>query len=197
MVDWCWSNNLCPIIIDNHSSYRPLLQYYNTIPCQVIFLHKNFGHKVIWEYNVLDKLGITGQYIVTDPDLDLSGIPDDFLDVLREGLNKYKKAQKCGFSLDISNLPEGEVKEWEKSLWQHPLDEMYFKAPIDTTFALYRADIRHHSVDDCIRTNKPYTAVHVPWGYRLDKINKLPKDEQYYIRTASSSASIKTNILKK
>lgn len=197
-AQWCEAHGLEPVIIDNNSSYRPLLAYYkNSCPYKVIMLYKNYGHTVVWDANILDRLGIEDQYIVTDPDLDFTGIPDDFLSVLQGGLNKYRLAQKCGFSLDISRLSNGEIKRWESYLWQHPLDEMYFKAPIDTTFALYRADIRHYTIDDSIRTNRPYTARHIPWEYRPDKIRLLSKDEQYYLRTSKpSSATIKNNILK-
>jgi hypothetical protein len=196
--EFCVTHGLEPIVIDNNSSYRPLLDYYkNDCPYHVVRLKYNYGHRVIWDANILDMLGIKEGYILTDPDLDFTGIPSDFLEVLKEGLNKYKKAQKCGFSLDYIDLPDGKVKDWEKSLWQAPLDNLYFKAPIDTTFALYRADIRHYTINDCIRTNRPYTARHIPWTYRLEKVKYLEKDEQFYLRTCNASASIKTNILKK
>lgn len=195
LANWVYKRGITPIFIDNNSSYRPLLEYYKKdCPYQVLRLKYNYGHRVIWDANILDKLNIKGQYIITDPDLDLSGIPDDFLEVLQGGLNKYKKAEKCGFSLDISNLPEGKIKEWESSLWQHPLDDMYFKAGIDTTFALYRANIRHYTIWDSIRTNRPYTAIHVPWSYRQENIKYLDSDEKYYIRTANKSASSFQNL---
>jgi hypothetical protein len=195
---WCEAHGLEPIIIDNNSSYRPLIEYYKKdCPYKVIRLDKNYGHTVIWSADILDRLGIGEQYIVTDPDLDFTGIPDDFMQILQGGLNKYPKANKCGFSLDISKLPDGEVRSWEASLWQYPLDEIYFKAPIDTTFALYRADISKYIIEDSIRTNKPYMARHIPWTYRYENIRLLSADEKYYLRTANpQSATLKTNSLK-
>lgn len=187
VADWCWLNGTFPVIIDNNSSYRPLLDYYkNECPYEVIRLSKNYGHKVVWEQKILKHLGITGRYIVTDPDLDLSGIPGDFLNVLNEGLDRYPSYSKCGFSLDISKLPEGDLKKWEASLWSHPLDNMYFHAPIDTTFALYRENVDYYSLS-AIRTNKPYTVKHKPWEYT--QVSKLPKDEAYYVRTANSASA--------
>lgn len=155
-------------------------------------MDKNYGHRVIWDQELLERGGISGQYIVTDPDLDLSGIPDDFLSVLQEGLRRYPKAQKCGFSLDISDLPEGDVKKWESTLWQKPLDDMYFRAGVDTTFALYRENVRHYSIWDSLRTNKPYMARHVPWEY--NNMKDLPADEQYYFKTCNKSSSGKERI---
>jgi hypothetical protein len=190
--DWIFNHGITPVIVDNNSSYRPLLEYYKTCPYQVVRLDRNYGHKVIWDCNILERLGITGQYIVTDPDLDLSGIPDDFLSVLQEGLRRYPQAEKCGFSLDYNDLPVGDVRDWEMSLWREPLDDMYFKAGIDTTFALYREDSRHYQIWNSIRTNKPYMACHVPWSYK--HIKDLPADEKYYVRTASKSFSGKERI---
>ena len=96
IADWLWEINVDPIFVDNNSDYPPLLEYYKTTPYQIIRMPQNYGYKVVWEQNLLEKLGITGNYIVTDPDLDLTGIPDDFLSVLEEGLNRYPQFDKCG-----------------------------------------------------------------------------------------------------
>jgi hypothetical protein len=195
MAEWCVKHGLEPVFIDNHSSYRPLLKFYYESNCEVYRCSKNFGHKVVWDNkNILESLGITGRYIVTDPDLDLSGIPDDFLKVLNDGLDRYPAYSKCGFSLDLSNLPLGETRTWEQSLWSHPLDDMYFHAPIDTTFALYRENVTYYSLSG-IRTNRPYTAIHIPWSYK--KISALPKDEQFYYRTCNSDSATGKNRLKR
>jgi hypothetical protein len=192
MVDWAISNSLEPIILDNCSNYPPLLKYYDENPCKVVRLKRNHGHKVLWNNPILFKvLGITGQYIVSDPDLDLVSIPPDFLQVLQKGLKKYPKAVKCGFSLEVNDLPETrlgkEVKQWESQFWEKPLDDVYFDAGIDTTFALYRGT--YFSINNSIRTNRPYTAKHIPWYY--ENTSSLSEDEQYYFKTASSSFSWK------
>lgn len=192
---WCSDHGLEPIIIDNHSDYPPLLEYYKNCPYQVERMPRNFGHKVIWDALLLDVLGITSQYIVTDPDLDFSGIPDDFLEVLQEGLKRYPKAEKCGFSLDVNDLREGDIKKWEISLWSRPLDDMYFVAGIDTTFALYRGNSRQYQIWNSLRTNRPYTARHIPWTYT--DLALLTEDEQYYFKSCSKSASGKEWLFKK
>jgi len=197
MVNWVISKGLEPVILDNNSKYLPLLDWYKENPCKVFRFNRNFGHKVLWLNPVVfDALGVTGRYIVTDPDLDLSTIPDDFLTVLNEGLDKYPYAVKCGFSLEINNLLKtsvaNDVIKWEKQFWEKPLDSVYFEAGIDTTFALYRS--RKFSINRSIRTNRPYTAKHTPWYY--DKLTSLPEDEQNYFKTANSSFSWKSKFIK-
>jgi hypothetical protein len=187
MADFLFAHGISPIFIDNNSNYPPLLEYYKTTKYQVIRMDQNYGYKVVWERDILKRLNITGNYIVTDPDLDLTGIPDDFLSVLEEGLRKYPQYDKCGFSLEINDLPPTEFcpANYEKQFWQHPLDEKYFKAAIDTTFALYK--VPFHSFN-AIRTNRPYTARHMPWYY-FD-FEDMPVDEQYYFATTKESHSM-------
>lgn len=183
-----------PIIVDNASTYEPLLEYYKTCPHKVIRLHLNFGNCVMWNTGILDEMDLHGDYIVTDPDLDLSKIPTDFIDVLREGLRRYPDIDKCGFSLEINDLPENGLKqqvlEWESGQWHNKIDEMYYRAAIDTTFALYRSRI--HSFN-CLRTDRPYTAKHVPWYYTNDNI---PADEMYYLTHCNETSSYGKKILK-
>jgi hypothetical protein len=187
IANFLYAHGISPVFIDNNSDYPPLLEYYKTTPFEVVRMDKNYGYKVVWEQNLLKKLGITGNYIVTDPDLDLTGIPDDFLSVLEEGLKRYPMFDKCGFSLEINDLPKTPFNpvDWEIQFWQNPLDGRYFNAPIDTTFALYK--VPHHSFK-ALRTNRPYTAKHVPWYYF--KFEDMPTDEQFYFKTCKESHSM-------
>ena len=199
MADWIFAHGIDPVFIDNNSDYKPLLDYYNTCGFKVIRLSANYGHTCIWnpELSILNKLGITGRYIVTDPDLDLLGVPDDFLDVMNRGLDKYKY-DKCGLSLEIADLPDSDEGNYirnhcEVNYWLHPLDKEFFRADTDTTFALYREGVTEYS-HSAIRTNRPYTAKHVPWYYT--DINKLSEDEKYYFKTANDSSSGKKRLIK-
>ena len=187
MADFLFAHDIDPIFVDNNSDYPPLLKYYEECPYTVIRLNKNYGYQVAWQQGILNKLNITGNYIVTDPDLDLSGIPDDFLSVLEEGLRRYPQFDKCGFSLEINDLPHTEFNpiSYEKQFWQHKLDDRYFAAAIDTTFALYK--VPFHSFN-ALRTNRPYTARHMPWYY-FD-FEDMPIDEQYYFLTCKESHSM-------
>jgi hypothetical protein len=196
MAEWLAAHGCTPIFIDNCSNYPPLLKYYSTSPFQVVRLGANYGHTVVWKIrDILRDLKIKDRFIMTDPDLDLSGIPGNFLSVLNDGLDKYPTYDKCALSLEIEDLPdtpEGNfIKKHEAGYWSKPLDDNYFHADTDTTFALYRwpLGIYGHSA---IRTNKPYTAKHVPWYYK--NLRDIPEDEKYYFKTATASSSGKQRL---
>jgi len=178
MADWLSERGCEPIFVDNNSDYAPLLEYYYKCPYTVVRMGKNYGHQVVWQQGLLDKLRIGNEYIVTDPDLDLSKIPDDFLSVLKEGLGRYPQFDKCGFSLEINDIKNQGTIDWETKFWMHPLDNKYFNAAIDTTFALYKIPIFSYNG---IRTNRPYIARHIPWYF--NDLSELPDDERYYFNT--------------
>lgn len=199
MANWLSKRNIEPIIIDNHSDYPLLIEYYaNLCPYQVLHMDKNYGHRVIWDQNLLGKIGITGEYLLTDPDLYLSDVPDDFLEVMHEGLIRYPQFDKCALSLEINDLPDSPegrfIRKHEARYWQNKLDKQYFKADTDTTFALYRAGVNHYS-HSAIRTNRPYTCKHVPWYY-ID-FNSLSEEDKYYFNSANESSSGKSRLCNK
>jgi len=193
MVEWCQSHGLYPIIVDNASDYPPLLEYYKSNPCELILLSGNYGHTVMWhELFPLPR----ERFIITDPDLDMSGVPDDFLWMLNKGLDRHY-VPKCGLSLEIEDLPDSDegrlIRKVEGVYWQDPLDDLFFVANTDTTFALYREGMNHYTIE-AIRTNRPYTAKHYSWYYA--DFNLLPEDEQHYYLTANDSASGKDRLMK-
>jgi len=59
--------------LDNASTYKPLLDFYESCPYEVVRLPKNHGHTAPWTF--LADVFATGPYVVTDPDLDLSEVP--------------------------------------------------------------------------------------------------------------------------
>jgi len=193
MAEWLSERGHEPIIIDNNSCYPPLLEYYERTPYQVHRLNFNGGHRVIWHNNILIDVGITGEYIATDSDLILDGIPDDFVQQLQKGLDRYPEFEKAGFSLDLDRLPDTEaartVYGHEIQYWNKPLDDKFFEASVDTTFALYRTNKFTYK---SLRTNKPYCARHVTWEY--DRFEDLSDEEKYYYNTANKSYSGKGRI---
>ena len=88
LADRLYDCGLEPIFIDNNSTYAPLLEYYKTCDYQVVHSKINYGHTVIWDLGLLDKLHVANdeKFIITDSDLDISDIPSDFLMVLEAGL---------------------------------------------------------------------------------------------------------------
>ena len=174
-----------PIIVDNASTYPPLLEYYEHCPHKVERLTSNYGNSVLWAAGVLQKYEAYERFILTDPDLILDGIPKDWLHILNLGLDKYSFAHKAGFSLEINDLPQNpitqQVLQWETGQWVNKLDNQFFHASIDTTFALWR---RIYHDFPSVRTARPYTARHASWYYT--KLEDIPEDELYYMRSVGN-----------
>lgn len=191
LSEWAAQNGCEPVFIDNASTNLSVFRFYESMPFRVIRMTRNMGHTVIWDNKgILDYLGVKDRFIITDPDLDLSGVPGDFLEVMNKGLDVYPEFSKCGLSLEIEDLPdttEGKfIREREAGYWKNPLDDFYFKADTDTTFALYNYPLGDYS-HSAIRCNRPYTAKHLPWYYT--SFDGLPDDEKFYIKTATDSFS--------
>jgi hypothetical protein len=198
MVEYLHDGTGCePIILDNGSDYPPLLEWYDTRPCAVIKLGANYGNCALWFLPGLEPVDgclasydMTKGYILSDPDLDLSGVPKNFLGVLQAGLVQNDSVRKVGLSLEINDLPDTEVgreaRGWEQMNWVE-VAPGYCKAPVDTTFALYRWITPNwrlaHDFDRSWRTQRPYTARHLPWYYSLETI---PEDEVYYLKHVSA-----------
>lgn len=159
------------IIIDNASTYPPLLEYYKQIPYKIIYLDKNEGHMVFWNNPKFQKYR-KNFYIISDPDIiPVEECPADFIEQFFKYLKKYPFVRKVGFSLKIDDIPRNndlynEIIQWEAK-YNIPLvnHKRLCYAGIDTTFALYIPDqlVRKQSFYSAFRTTYPYQAKHLPW----------------------------------
>lgn len=161
-------------IIDNKSTYEPLLEYYNSNNhlFKVFYAPHNFAHNVLDEwYNPELQLLQKSYYVYTDNDIKISNeTPNDFLEFYVDA-QKYFKADKIGPSLKIDNLPDHynkkqEVIDWEKKFWidKRPFKgKSFYKAPIDTTFALVKPKGRCIWTNNAYRCGDIYSAEHMPW----------------------------------
>ena len=179
------------IILDNQSTYPPLLEYYASCPYEVIHLERNFGFKAIWDSKVYERFK-RSFYVYTDPDVvPDENCPEDFMKVFLDALRKYPRCLKAGFGLHIDDLPRTypqreAVIANEERFWAKPLEDGLFEAQIDTTFALYRPFCYgpandHHMM---IRTGAPYMARHLPW---YTDPSYLSDEDRYYIQSARQS----------
>ena len=175
------------IIVDNNSTYQPLLDYYAQTKVKVIRMSQNFGYLVIWEQNILQN--VNSRYIISDCDLILDNIPLDWFDKLSQGLEKYPQVAKAGFSLDIFNLPKEnpltpQIVQHEQQFWINRADDDFFFSPIDTTFALYRETQKTHTYS-AVRADKPYMAIHEPWQKTPTTLTE--EDRYYYSHIQTST----------
>lgn len=157
------------IILDNDSTYPPVLEYYKTTVHQVIKLGENVGHLALWKSHLYGQIR-SGYYIYTDPDLvPDETCPSDLVRRLLEVLKLYPQADKVGAGLKIDDLPDHfakkpEVLSWEKKFWEKEIAPGVFDAEVDTTFALYRPYTNGALwVGKALRTGTPYVIKHLPW----------------------------------
>lgn len=192
-------NNI--IIIDNNSSYPPLLDYFTTIEKRVTIhrLTENYGHLVFWKKEELFQKYAKGFYVVTDPDVvPIDECPADFLKYFKKILKQNRSITKVGFSLKIDNLPitnlnRDKVNQWESQFWKRQLHDGNYDAAIDTTFAIYRPLYRfkNSSFFKSIRTNLPYQSIH--GGWYLDNKN-LTEEQKFYFATTNQSSSWRLDV---
>jgi hypothetical protein len=182
-------------IIDNASTYQPLLDWYETNPCEIIRVD-NLGHTAPWLCGLVDKIGTP--YVITDPDLNIDDLPLDTLNFLLDKLQSNPLLGKVGLKLNseivssesplYDHLQTYEKPRWEKS---EVTDNIYTGVHIDTTFALY--NVNHYFVGGG-SIIEPYVARHLPWEF-TEETRSLDKEFLYYIEHASKVSSYK-NYLK-
>lgn len=176
-------------IIDNASTYPPLLEYYTTCPYKVFRLDTNVGYLALWKTSIYKEF-ISDFYVYTDSDVvPCDECPDDFLNYFWDILKRHKYATKVGFGLKIDDLPDHfnlkqSVVEWESKFWNFEVEKDLFRAPIDTTFALYKPFARKNAnwYIEQYRTGGNYQARHIPW---YNDTTNLSVEELYYINSCA------------
>jgi hypothetical protein len=170
------------VLIDNNSLYSPLLEYLAHSPHTVIRYKKNFGHRVAWRCGIIKKIATDVPYVVTDPDV-LPGptCPLTLLDKLYNILRDYPHLIKAGPALAINDLPSHYVHrqsviDWETKFWKKQIAPTLYDAPIDTTFALYRAKSTFAFAPSA-RLSGRYTFKHQPW---YTNSSRLSEEDLFY-----------------
>jgi hypothetical protein len=168
------------IIIDNGSTYAPLLNWYDEIKDRVdIRLGTNEGHLALWAIGLFKELG--DYFIYTDSDIELNEhFPIDWKHIMYNTWQEYKK--KVALGLRIDDLPDHyrykyQVIRNEGRWWLNEVEQNVFEADTDTTFFLMKntGDNEYRSV----RLARPdLIARHVPW---YDNIENLSEEEKYYL----------------
>ena len=174
-------------ILDDDSTYPPLLEYYDRIGAmpyvQVIRRGGENGSAVLWETELLNDLPPETPYVVASSE----AIPDEKCpqDIVRRlclELDNYPFLEKIGPVLrtdDVNDTDPNIVKEKQAYLacqFVSPKDGAYF-APVENTFALYRGICHHYAVRLSLRIGSPYLLRNLPWYYDQQH---LPEDVRYY-----------------
>ena len=177
------------IILDNDSTYKPLLSWYKSLPYRII-RSSNIGSGAPWKVKAIPSI----PYVVTDPDLGIDDLPLDTLIVLEKKLTDNPSLGKVGLGLDwqrispispyYHHMQSYEKKRWEKS---RIINKVYIDVPIDTTFALYNTPNFFFGGGSL---GSPYLARHLPWELPLEEM-KNNKEFLNYLKSSNRSCSYK------
>lgn len=112
----------------------------------MIRLGHNAGYLAPWQAGLIARYAPGQRYVVTDPDVvPDENCPTNLLSVLSRALTRFPDAVKEGIGLRTDDLPwhypqRDRVIAWEKRFSNRRLSVRYYRASVDTTFALYRND---------------------------------------------------------
>ena len=139
-------------------------------------------------------------FVLTDPDLDLSTLPENTLEILTEIQAKHKSSH-VGLALNIFDKEDlipsvywlgRTIFEWEIQFWlRHIPDDKYelYNAKIDTTFCLYNYEYPIHY----IRVAGPLIVKHLPWHRSF--IKTLTQKQAIEMYGEAKFSTISKNIL--
>ena len=184
------------IIIDNGSTYPPLLDWYKTvgqtnfnitIDVEIRF-EKNEGHLALWATQLDKELG--DFFVYTDSDIILNeNFPMDWKEIMYNVHLKYGY-RKVALGIRIDDLPEhyryrNQVMRNEGRWWLEAVDEHLYKADTDTTFAFMK-----NFLDNCypsLRITRPdMICRHHGWYLDLDN---LDEEEKYYLENLENTTT--------
>lgn len=167
-------------IIDNASTYPPLLNWYREIG-KYVKIRKNDVNRGPWSF-FYSRINLECQnthYVYSDADLELNPeMPYNWQEIMLECLKKY--GRKASLALKLSDVPEGDLKEQIKnhqSICWYPTEEKdVYRAITDMTFSMDEKSKGYRF--ESMRLAGKFECRHIPWY--LDA-NNLSEEEKYYI----------------
>lgn len=190
-------------IIDNDSTYEPLLDWFQTIKSDVnIYINtivpndnKSFLNLCYVGVEPFKQI-ISDWYIFNDNDIILDGsVPNEFVEGMIYVSEKYD-IQKVGMSIKIDDIDlqydlnkwvyDYESTYWTNGVYDENLKTELYPHPIDTTFALHKPNVSPTWNNNSLRMGTPYIVKHAPFYYDP---NNLPEDEIYYLKHMNKETS--------
>jgi hypothetical protein len=207
LVAWLESAELAePIIVDNGSTYPPLLDWFDRIRGAIVIhdFKDNYGPYRVWNQRLFWPRTSPEQpfYVVTDPDIvPIADCPRDAIPRLVDTWNQVR-CPKVGLSLRVETIPDTlptapDIRGWETKMQTDGVRQPdgagarallpCYESMLDTTFQVNHRDVLPTSGGSPgIRLAHPYQADHLGW--HLDP-HHLSEEERFYWRTASPVAS--------
>lgn len=169
------------IILDNASTYPPLLEWYKSVQGIIeVRMLKNEGHLAFWGIKMDEE--VDKYFVYTDSDLELpDDFPTDWKEKMLDLLLKYDY-NKVALAIRIDDLPDHyrykrQVIRNEGRWWTEQIEEGVYKADTDTTFALMR-NIHDNCFPSLRVARNGFICRHIPFYIDL---NNLDLEERYYL----------------
>lgn len=169
------------IIIDNGSTYPPLLKWYDSIKKIVdIRFNKNEGHLALWATQLDKELG--EYFVYTDSDIELNPLmPSNYKEIMLEMLIKHG-VDKSALAIELNDIPshykyKQQVLRNEARWWLNEIEDDVFTADTDTTFFMMR-NTGDNTFISIRLARKDLICRHIPFYCDLDN---LDEEEQYYL----------------
>jgi len=173
-------------IIDNNSTYPPLLEWYSNCPYTVERLNSNLGQLAVYNSDYINKF--KGWVAYSDSDIELNpNTPKEFVERMTQMAEKYNKI-KSGLALKIDDVPDtryGLYAKWlESRYWKQELEPDVYSAHVDTTFSVVQ--VGQPFTYEAVRLAGDLTARHIPWYLDYED---LDQEEVYIIQHSNSEFS--------
>ncbi len=167
-------------IIDNASTYKPLLDWYEEIKndVNVIKQQTNLGPWTFFYSGHFSKCP-DDFYVYSDADLELNpNMPYNWQEILMDYHKRWNR--KASLVLRLDDIPESEMKKHisfhQSVCWNPTQEENVWHGVTDMTFSFdaKSAGYRYESV----RIGGNFACRHIPWY--LDPLN-INEEEKYYL----------------
>lgn len=167
-------------LVDNDSTWQPLLDWYDQSPHTVFRWDQNLGKKGPWRRGLIERKAGDRPFIVTDPDIvPYDDCPSDWLAHWLDILDRFPEIVKVGFGLPTGDIPdcyefkdEATRRQAQHFSKRRRVPGVGFRTPLDTTMAVYRPHTPY-CTGPAIRTEAPYVACHLGW--HIDSANPPPE----------------------
>ena len=196
-------------ILDNNSTYSGIAELYKQLSLEGIFIlyyNENLGPRYFHMSETSKFYFRDTPHIYTDPDLDFSELPHDFLTRLISLTEKYK-ISKAGCALEIpdDNVIVNDllfsremnkyykIREHEEQFWTNLIEDGVYRAEVDTTLHLFNPKYYASSLDfmNSVRVASPgFIIKHLPWY----KTTIIPQDELDFYKSQQKWSNSYANI---
>jgi hypothetical protein len=178
---------LTPVILDMGSTWKPYLEYRDSLGLRVEQFEYGVGPRDLFVNGFIVADG-TGPFFFSDGDLDYAGTSSDAFENMEKVSNKYPWFPKIGLALPLDGVPSDKegirVRKWERDNWRIRFEKGVYLNGVDTTIAYYPRREETFYYRPSLRLAESNSVRHYPWFERSDTQEAI-----YYASLARSNIS--------